>query len=72
MIEQKIAILRAHVLSKQNIELAQLRFEAKFRKNFSSMASMASLESIDSDSGSSSKSDSDQEEDLCSLVQERK
>ena len=36
------------------------------------MASMASLESIDSDSGSSSESDSDQEKYLCSLVQERK
>lgn len=71
-IGQKIAILRAHALSKQDIELAQLRFEAKLKKNFSSMASMASITSIDSDSGSSSESDSDQEDDLCSLVQERK
>jgi 3-dehydroquinate synthetase len=68
---QKIAKLRDEALSK-SADGESTGFKASFGKVFASLPSMASLATVDTDSGSSSDDDENTQDDLQSLMMERK
>ena len=72
---KRIADLRNAAIEKEALEDQEARkgfLVSKFRKTLASLSSMASLGALDSGTESSSDCESDQEDDIGSLMQERK